>query len=94
MNIEEDIPEAIRRAKGYLRHIHFADSIRKAAGHGHIDFKAVVKAVMDINYHDYISMELLPVASDPFMVLNSGHQEEFYDQYTRESIELLKTLFN
>lgn len=94
MNIEEeDIPEAIRRAEGYLKHIHFADSTRKAPGHGHIDFKAVAQAVKDIGFHGYISMELLPAAGDPFMVLNAGRQEEFYDQYTRESIELLKPLF-
>lgn len=94
MNIEEeDIPEAIRRAEGYLKHIHFADSTRKAPGHGHIDFKEVAQAVKDIGFHGYISMELLPAAGDPFMVLNAGRQEEFYDQYTKESIELLKPLF-
>ncbi len=94
MNIEEkNIADAIRKAEGYLKHIHFADSTRQAPGYGHIDFKAVAQAVKDIGFRGYISMELLPAAGDPFMVLNAGHQDEFYDQFTRESIEFLKPLF-
>lgn len=94
MNIEEkNIADAIRKAKGYLKHIHIADSTRQAPGYGHIDFKAVAQAIKDIGYHGYLSMELLPAAADPFMVLNGSRQDEFYDQYTRESIEFLRPLF-
>ena len=95
MNIEEEnIAQAIRNAKGYLKHIHFADSTRAAPGHGHIDFKAVTAAVKDIGYKGYISMELLPAAADPFSVLKGGKSQEFYDKYTEESIRYLKQLFN
>jgi sugar phosphate isomerase/epimerase len=94
MNIEEkNIADAIRKAKGYLKHIHIADSTRQAPGYGHIDFKVVAQAIKDIGYHGYLSMELLPAAADPFMVLNGSRQDEFYDQYTRDSIEFLRPLF-
>lgn len=94
MNIEEeDIAQAVRNAKGYLKHIHFADSTRAAPGHGHIDFTAVAAAIKDIGYKGYISMELLPAAADPFSVLAGGESREFYDEYTQESIRYVKRLF-
>lgn len=94
MNIEEtDIADAFRLVGKRLYYVHIADSNRAAPGRGHIDFKSIVQALKDIDYEGYISMELLPAAADPFMVLNGARCEEFYDQYTKESIEFLKKLF-
>jgi sugar phosphate isomerase/epimerase len=94
MNIEEaDMAQAIRKVGQKLYYMHFADSNRAAPGRGHIDFKSVVSALKEIGYTGYVSMELLPAAADPFMVLNGSRCEEFYDQYTQESIKFLKKLF-
>lgn len=94
MNIEEtDIADAFRLVGDKLYYVHIADSNRAAPGRGHIDFKSIAQALKDINYEGFISMELLPAAADPFMVLNGARCEEFYDQYTKESIEFLKKLF-
>ncbi|WP_180954529.1 sugar phosphate isomerase/epimerase family protein [Bacillus sp. V5-8f] len=91
MNIEEvDIADAIRLAGDKLYHLHIADSNRAAPGRGHIDFKPIAKALKDINYSGYLTMELLPAFADPF---NGIRCEEFYDQYTEESIVFLKNLF-
>lgn len=91
MNIEEaDIADAIRLAGDKLYHLHIADSNRAAPGRGHIDFKPIAKALKDINYSGYLTMELLPAFADPF---NGTRCEEFYDQYTEESIVFLKKLF-
>ncbi len=91
MNIEEvDIGDAIRLAGDKLYHLHIADSNRAAPGRGHIDFNPVKKALQDINYSGYLTMELLPAFADPF---NGVRCEEFYDQYTEESIVFLKNLF-
>jgi sugar phosphate isomerase/epimerase len=91
MNIEEvDIGDAIRLAGDKLYHLHIADSNRAAPGRGHIDFEPVKKALQDINYSGYLTMELLPAFADPF---NGTRCEEFYDQYTEESIVFLKKLF-
>ncbi|WP_409305060.1 TIM barrel protein [Peribacillus sp. SCS-155] len=94
MNIEEeDIAEAFRLVGDKLFYVHIADSNRAAPGRGHIDFEPIAAALKEIGYKGYLSMELLPAAADPFMVLNGERCEEFYDQYTEESINFLKKLF-
>ena len=61
LNIEEaSLPAAIRAAKGYIGYVHLADSNRRPAGLGHIDFQAVFEALKDIGYDGYISVEALP----------------------------------
>jgi sugar phosphate isomerase/epimerase len=91
MNIEEvNMAEAFRNVGQKLYYVHFADSNRAAPGRGHIDFKPIAQALLDIGYEGYISMELLPPFADPFSGIRC---EEFYDQYTQESITYLKKLF-
>lgn len=91
MSIEEsDIPAAIREAGKRLYHIHIADSNRAAPGYGHLDFNSIIDAILSIDYDGYLSMELLPAAADPFLVLEGADCDEFYDQYTKDSIEFLK----
>jgi len=61
MNIEEpDLVESIIHAKGYISHVHFADSNRWAPGSGHIDFEAILDALKRIGYQGAISAEILP----------------------------------
>lgn len=92
MNIEEsNIGDALRNVNDKLYYVHIADSNRAAPGRGHIDFKEVARALRDINYDGWIAMELLPAAADPF---GGKRCEEFYDQYTEESINYLKKLFD
>jgi sugar phosphate isomerase/epimerase len=91
MNIEEaDIAQAFKNVGDKLFYVHFADSNRAAPGRGHIDFKPIVKALQDIDYHGYVSFELLPPLANPF---SGARYEEFYDQYTKESIDYIKPLF-
>lgn len=94
MNIEEEnIADAFRLVGKKLYYVHIADSNRAAPGRGHIDFKAIAQALIEIGYEGWLSMELLPAAADPFMVLKGARCDEFYDQYTKESIDFLKKLF-
>ena len=61
MNIEErDIIESILHAKGYISHVHFADSNRWAPGCGHIDFREILDALEEIGYQGAVSAEILP----------------------------------
>ncbi len=61
MNIEEkDIIESILHAKGYISHVHFADSNRWAPGCGHIDFSEILDALEEIGYEGAVSAEILP----------------------------------
>lgn len=58
MNIEEDSFEyALKNARTYLRHMHFADNNRKMPGFAHIDFAAVTRAMRDIGYDRTVSFE-------------------------------------
>jgi sugar phosphate isomerase/epimerase len=91
MNIEEaDMAQAFRSVGDKLFYVHFADSNRAAPGRGHIDFKPIAKALAEIGYSGYISMELLPPLADPF---SGARYDEFYDTYSKESIDYLKHLF-
>jgi len=61
MNIEEkDVIESILHAKGYVSHVHFADSNRWAPGCGHIDFAEILDALEEIGYEGALSAEILP----------------------------------
>jgi D-psicose/D-tagatose/L-ribulose 3-epimerase len=58
MNIEEDLfKDAIQSSRKFLRHMHFADNNRKMPGFAHIDFSTILKSLIEIGYHGYISFE-------------------------------------
>ncbi|RLE81796.1 MAG: sugar phosphate isomerase/epimerase [Thermoprotei archaeon] len=64
MNIEEAIvEESIKKASSRLGHFHVADSNRLAPGLGHIDFKSIIKTLLDIKYEGFLSAEILPKPS-------------------------------
>ena len=61
MNIEEpDMGKSILKAREFLGHFHFADSDRWYPGHGHIDFRSIIRALKDIKYDGFIAFECLP----------------------------------
>jgi len=73
MNIEEpDIPAALRGAKGYLGHVHLADSHRTQPGLGHIDFKSGFAALKQIGYDGYMAFENYPFWGDPNVELKKS----------------------
>jgi sugar phosphate isomerase/epimerase len=61
MNIEEaSIEESLRRAAPALRHVHVADSNRRAPGWGHLDFRHILETLQEVGYQGYLSAETLP----------------------------------
>ncbi len=87
MNIEEqDIAAALRLAGPALLNIHFADSNRRAPGRGHIDFVPIMRALREIDYRHYQSVEYLP----PRFVFEFGVPEEFVEPYTMETIAAMR----
>ncbi len=93
MNLEEDsIPGAIKRAGQHLRHVHVADSNRAAPGKGHLDIRSALESLRDIDYKGYVAVEILPASADPFGVMQRGGGREFFDDYTKASIDYLRTL--
>jgi sugar phosphate isomerase/epimerase len=64
MNIEEvDLLGSLRRAAGYLGHVHLSDSNREAPGHGHLDISAILKTLGEIHFDGFLSFEVLPLPS-------------------------------
>lgn len=57
---EEDYPKAIRTAGKRLGYVHFADTTRWYPGSGYMDFKPIFKALDEINYDGYLSIECFP----------------------------------
>ena len=61
MNIEEEsISGAILEARGYIGHLHVADSNRRPLGMGHLHIEPIAQALRDIVYNGYASGEALP----------------------------------
>jgi sugar phosphate isomerase/epimerase len=61
MNIEEvDIAAALRQAGKNVGHVHFADSNRRPAGLGHIDYAPIAAALKENGFDGFVSAEALP----------------------------------
>lgn len=73
MNIEDvSICDAIRAAGKNLKHIHLADSNRQVPGTGHIDFKAIIRTLTEIDFSGYMSLDCLPPGPDLKTFLESS----------------------
>lgn len=58
MNIEEDSFEhTILRSKDMLAHMHLADNNRRMPGYGHVDFGAIMGALVRADYDKYATFE-------------------------------------
>jgi len=62
MNIEEaDLAAALRVGRGWIGHVHFADSNRQAIGSGHTRLEPIIAALREIGYEGYLSAEIFPL---------------------------------
>ena len=58
MNIEDtSLTESIKEASHYLWHVHVCDSNRKPPGFGHLPFKRIIRALREVDYSGYLSVE-------------------------------------
>jgi sugar phosphate isomerase/epimerase len=72
MNIEEvNIAASIRRAGSSLGYVHLVDSNRCGPGQGHLPFREVLKALIDVGYDGYLSFECLPKPDAERAIKNS-----------------------
>ena len=49
---------AIRKAGKLINHIHIADNDRYYQGHGHINFREIIRALKDIEYDGTLALEI------------------------------------
>lgn len=65
MNIEEvDMGASLLGAGKRLGYVHFADSNRWAPGNGHTDFAPILRALRQIGYNRYVTVEICPRPDD------------------------------
>ena len=93
MQIEEGdgIPNAIRRAgTGWLRHLHAADNTREAPGKGTMNWREILRALHDIDYHGGISLEPLPKGASPYDAREGTIPKEKLDADLKFGLEHLR----
>lgn len=74
MNIEEvDIAASLRRHAAVLGHVHLVDSNRQVPGHGHMDMRSILQALLATGYQGYVCFEVLPLP-DPRRAASDGIQ--------------------
>ena len=57
-NIEEkDAAASLRRIAPYVRHIHMSENDRGTPGTGHVDWVGVARAIRDIGYNGWLTIE-------------------------------------
>lgn len=61
---EPDLPQAIRDTAPYLFHYHCNDINKMAPGYGTVDFVPIMRALLDINYQRYCSIEVFDFSLD------------------------------
>ena len=69
-----------------------SDFIVGFPGETDCDFQKTIDLIKDINFSNFITMEIIPPVTDPFACVRGGRAEEFKDQYTELSIKHLKQI--
>lgn len=72
MNIEEDdVHRALRAAAPYLGHVQVSDSNRYQPGAGHLDWRALVRTLLEIGYGGWLALECR-LRGDPVRALQQA----------------------
>ena len=81
MNIEErNLAQAIRGAEGFIGHVHYVDSNRRAAGLGHMNHEPIAAALIETGYDGYASAEAFPYSDSESA---ARHTIESFRRYFR-----------
>jgi sugar phosphate isomerase/epimerase len=78
--VREDPADLIYRLREYIEHFHLADIAQTRVhnhlipGHGAIDFLSIFKAISEINYKGFITVELYPYHDDPVYAARVSHE--------------------
>ncbi len=60
---DSDLAASVRETADMLSYVHFPDSNRGYPGAGNIDFKPIMRALVDVGYEGYITLECTPEPS-------------------------------
>ena len=76
----KSIPEIIRDSKSHLGYFHANDANLKGPGFGQVDFKPIAKALKEVGYKGYVSVEVFSFEEGPEVIAT-------------QSLEYLKSVF-
>jgi len=65
-HVEDDFPTQIRQTGELLGHFHCNDYNQRAPGWGDTDFVPIMRALLDIGYQGYCSIEVFDFEPDPY----------------------------
>lgn len=65
VRMEIDLPAAIRAVGSWLCHVHLNDRNGRAPGFGDTDFVPIMRALLDLDYQRYASIEVFDFSLDP-----------------------------
>jgi sugar phosphate isomerase/epimerase len=71
------VPDLIRANREFLHHFHANDPNRRGPGFGAADFGPIFRALLDVNYSGWVSVEVFDYSPDP-------------DTIARESIRYMR----
>ena len=90
-NIEEtNLGDAIRKMGNRLVHVQLSENHRGTLGAGHVDFKDILTALEDINYHSMISIEAFSSKLSAANIWRNMFDDEM--QLVNDSIQYLKSI--
>lgn len=61
---DRDLAGSVRETADMLAYVHFPDSNRGYPGAGNIDFKPIMRALADVGYEGWITLECVPLPSE------------------------------
>ena len=69
---EAPVADIIRMHSGRMGHFHANDANRKAPGMGNTDFIPIMRALKDVQYRGYVSIEVFDYTPDPETIAREG----------------------
>lgn len=72
INQGEDVVAVIRKYKDLIVHVHANDASGRGPGFGSTDFLPIVKALRDVSYDGYLSVEVFDFKPDPRTIAQRG----------------------
>ena len=75
MNIEEaSVSDAIRAAGEHVKHFHINETNRYSLGSGHADYKAIMKALKEIDFAGYVAVYMPLTTQEISNMAGSGYK--------------------
>jgi sugar phosphate isomerase/epimerase len=59
------LPDNIRNCQGFFRHVHANDANLRGPGFGAVDFQPIFRALKDLHYDGFVSVEVFDFKPDP-----------------------------